>query len=75
MFLVVSDRNPIQISSAGKGNLLANIIEVSSAFSCGWIQGGAPAALLTSLFGAFFWLYSQAPGGDSNSSRLYYLYC
>ena len=55
MFLVVSDRNPIQNSSAEKEKLLANIVEVSSAFSCGWIHGGAPAGLLTSHFGAFFW--------------------
>lgn len=39
-FSVVSDRNPIQNSSLEKENLLAEIIEMSSAFRHGRIQGG-----------------------------------
>lgn len=64
-FLVLGDRSPIQSSSPGKENLLADIIEMSRTFRCGWDPRRESDWSLDISLWCFLlsWLYSQAPRG------------
>lgn len=62
-FLVLGDRSPIQSSSPGKENLLADIIEMSRTFRCGWDPRRESDWSLDISLWCFLlsWLYSQGP--------------